>query len=345
MNHAVVSVILACHNAERTLATTLRSLAESDFTQFEVIVVDDASEDGSAAIAREALRAFPLSNLVELPENVGVAEARNIGLARAQGGYVWFVDADDVMPATALRDLHGAAQRYDADIVFARATETDASLDRVIPIDGLDLTESVSLSVEEVFVAVSKGQIRGFLWSKLFRRSLLPDNLFPAIRSQSDFMGLMKALEKSRNFVAIPAFVYDYVRSAESITTRRDSLSPLLQCERAFYETAAARGVDLSASDRAFYSGGLTLLAGLDSALRTHNWANLDRSLVRREFRRLSVGSIASVVRSQPRLGARIALARVSLTLYAGVYRVGRAVRGLAVSRPGGLAGETAANS
>lgn len=333
MIDVAVSVIMACHDAERTLASTLRRLAASEFTNFEIIVVDDASNDASREVARRELESFAAADLIGLDHNVGVAEARNVALSQARGDYVWFIDADDDMPPTALRDLHTAAVEHDADIVFARATESDSSLDRVIPIDGLDIEEAVELSVDDVFASMARGEIRGFLWSKLFRRSVLPPSLFPSLRSQSDFMGLVRALENSRTFVAIPAFVYDYVRAAGSITTRRDSFAPLLMCERAFLQAATARGANLSNADQAYFSGGLTLLAGLDSALRTGSWGTLDKRLVRREFRRLSPGGVIQVMRSHRGIGGRIALARVSLTGYAIVYRLGRAARGAATAQ------------
>jgi len=328
-----VSVILACHDAEETLSATLHNLAQSDFADFEVIVVDDASRDHSRDVARVGLESFAVSRLIELDANVGVARARNIALGQAKGQFVWFVDADDIIPPTALREMFDAAIRFEADVVFARATETDVALSRVIAIDGLEISEATPLSVDEVFAAVATGAIRGFLWSKLFRRSVLPAELFPSMRSQSDFMGLMAVLDNAREFVAIPNFVYDYVRRAGSITTRQEAFSTLLQCERAFLSVAAGRGVTVSASDEAYFSGVLTLLAGLNSALRTGGWAALDRRLIRRELRRVRLLSIVGMMRSHPRTGMLLALARTSLVGYSTLYGVGRAARGVVLSR------------
>jgi glycosyltransferase involved in cell wall biosynthesis len=90
----LVSVIVAVHNGERFLRTALESLERQDYQPFEVIFVDDGSEDGSASIARE----FPGIRYV-YQENQGLAAARNAGLKLARGEFLAYLDDDDVIPS------------------------------------------------------------------------------------------------------------------------------------------------------------------------------------------------------------------------------------------------------
>jgi glycosyltransferase involved in cell wall biosynthesis len=88
----LVSVVVPVYNAEPFLRETLDSVLAQDYHPVEVIVVDDGSTDGSAAIARS----YPDVSYIH-QENQGPAVARNAGIAAAGGEFVAFFDADDVM--------------------------------------------------------------------------------------------------------------------------------------------------------------------------------------------------------------------------------------------------------
>jgi len=89
----LVSVIMPCWNAAATLATAIRSVQAQQLAGWELIVVDDGSTDGSAALAAGC--ADPRVRLVRLPGNGGPAAARNRGLAAARGRIIAYLDADN----------------------------------------------------------------------------------------------------------------------------------------------------------------------------------------------------------------------------------------------------------
>jgi GT2 family glycosyltransferase len=86
-----VSVVVCSHNGERTLADCLEGLLELEYPDFEVIVVDDGSTDSTAAIARE-YGFLPITT-----ENLGLSNARNVGMQAATGEIVAYID-DDARP-------------------------------------------------------------------------------------------------------------------------------------------------------------------------------------------------------------------------------------------------------
>ena len=92
MKGPLVSVVVPVYNRERFLRETLESVSALDYEPFEVIVVDDGSTDGSAAIARS----FPEVRYLR-QENRGPGAARNAGIDVARGEFVAFVDSDDVV--------------------------------------------------------------------------------------------------------------------------------------------------------------------------------------------------------------------------------------------------------
>ncbi len=88
----MISVVIPAHNAARTLGDCLRAIRGSSYTEYEVIVVDDASTDSTAQIAAQHGCRW-----IRVPENVGAAMAKNIGVGEAQGDIVLFTDADIIV--------------------------------------------------------------------------------------------------------------------------------------------------------------------------------------------------------------------------------------------------------
>lgn len=91
---ALISVIVPFYNAELYLADCLESLIRQTHRELEILVVDDGSTDGSAALCAELMKKDSRIRLLR-KENGGVSSARNLGLDEARGEYVAFVDADD----------------------------------------------------------------------------------------------------------------------------------------------------------------------------------------------------------------------------------------------------------
>jgi GT2 family glycosyltransferase len=101
-----VSVIVVCFNAADTLPRCLDQLLAQDYPRFEVIVVDDGSDDDTSALARRHLAQGPHEHdVLRSARNRGCPHARNLGLARASGEIVAFIDADGYAARDWLREL------------------------------------------------------------------------------------------------------------------------------------------------------------------------------------------------------------------------------------------------
>jgi glycosyltransferase involved in cell wall biosynthesis len=94
----MISVVIPAHNAARTLGDCLQAIRGSDYAACEVIVVDDASTDDTAQLAAQYG-----CRVVRLPQNVGAAQAKNVGVQTALGEIVLFTDADIVLQSDTLR--------------------------------------------------------------------------------------------------------------------------------------------------------------------------------------------------------------------------------------------------
>lgn len=112
----MISVIIPLYNKERQIRATLESVLNQSYTDFEIVVVDDGSTDGSAAIV-ESVQDARLRLIRQ--ENGGVSAARNRGIREAKGEYVAFLDADDLWDPDFLKTLQHLAERYPDCSVYA----------------------------------------------------------------------------------------------------------------------------------------------------------------------------------------------------------------------------------
>jgi glycosyltransferase involved in cell wall biosynthesis len=144
----LVTVVIPCRNAGNRLADCLASALAQTHADLEVIVVDDASTDGSADRAREILARAGRPFHVVAGEGRGPGAARNLGLSKARGDYVQWLDADDELAASKI----------------ARQLEI-ASGDFVVPVTDYAwcITDAAATAIEAMPVAVASDPLLDFL--------------------------------------------------------------------------------------------------------------------------------------------------------------------------------------
>ncbi|MCQ2970881.1 Glycosyltransferase involved in cell wall bisynthesis [Methanobrevibacter gottschalkii] len=126
MDNINVSVIVPVYNNCEYIESTLSSIINQNFDNFEIIVIDDGSTDNSLEIVKEKLSASDISYQIIHQENAGVSCARNRGIEVACGDYLVFVDADDYISQNHLSELYNG--------------ETDFSLIQLVKREGNDLS-------------------------------------------------------------------------------------------------------------------------------------------------------------------------------------------------------------
>jgi glycosyltransferase involved in cell wall biosynthesis len=110
----MISVIVPCFNAEQTISSLLDSLAQQDVGHpWELIIADNGSDDNTIPIVQGYAGAFPLLRIVSATERKGAGYARNIGAQAAQGDFLAFCDADDVVGVEWLAALEKALDSHE----------------------------------------------------------------------------------------------------------------------------------------------------------------------------------------------------------------------------------------
>ena len=229
-NNPAVSVIIAMFNAEKYIGECLTSLANQTFQDFEIIIADDCSTDKSRVVVKNFFATFDdRLKVVKLSKNSGYPGLpRNFALKSASGKYIYFLDSDDLLTATALEELFNVAENFNADVVHA---ETSFIFDDAQGISSAELmvfqtgelVTAPTLETSDIGERVTAFTEKRFLWwacNKLFRRKLLSDNkiTFPAVKTFEDFVFTFECLVAAQNYVRVP-FVSYYYR------IREDSLS------------------------------------------------------------------------------------------------------------------------
>ena len=110
-DHPKISIISTVYNTGPYLRPAVESILAQTFTDFELLLVDDASHDGSAAVC-DALAQEDARIRVFHQPNGGPAHARNTGLDNARGDYIGFVDSDDLIAPDAAYDVRPSLEKY-----------------------------------------------------------------------------------------------------------------------------------------------------------------------------------------------------------------------------------------
>ncbi len=121
------SIVIPVYNAAATIKGTLQSCMEQSFTDFEIILADDASIDNSVEVINNFIAQNKKSNiqLVALEKNGGVAHTRNAAIAKAKGEYIVLLDSDDTFHSLKLALLHQSIERYPDTVMFVNLYDTE----------------------------------------------------------------------------------------------------------------------------------------------------------------------------------------------------------------------------
>ncbi|MDU0314721.1 glycosyltransferase [Phycicoccus sp. M110.8] len=257
----LLSVIVPVYNAETHLLECLESIAGQTFADFEVIVVDDGSTDGSRGIAEAFANEDERFTVINIP-NGGVSRARNLGLDHAQGEYVTFVDADDWLADNTYSDLmqptqHGTFDAVAGDLTVESSSGKHAVEQTTLPGGRYDAEKVRSLILPMLIstdVLTREWPFR--IVTKVFRRAHLREHgiLFsPGLRAAQDFVFSVAAMERTTSFYyAKGSAGYHYRWNPQSRT--RSALTSAWENYRAVDHALRA-----AVNDRPEYAGQLVL--------------------------------------------------------------------------------------
>lgn len=171
----MISIVIPVYNAEGYLDCSLKSIVSQTYKDWEVILVDDGSKDSSTGICDKYAEEYPNIRCIH-KRNGGVSSARNTGIEQAQGEWIFFCDADDMLLPGALEKMTAEAERHQTEFLmfgYEKVSETGKSL--LKKMEEKDKVINRNKALLEMFKA-SDYPYQGYLWCKLFKRNIITEN-------------------------------------------------------------------------------------------------------------------------------------------------------------------------
>ena len=232
-----VSIIVPVYNAEASLRRCVESVLNQEFTDFELILANDGSRDGSGGIC-DAFAAADSRVRVIHKENTGVSDTRNQAISQARGRYLQFLDSDDWITPNATKLLVRAAESRGCDMVVADFYRV---VGERVSHKG-DIDEDTVLTREEYAAHMMENPADfyyGVLWNKLYRRELVEAHhlrMDPDISWCEDFMFNLEYIRHAQTFFALQVPVYYYVRTKGSLASQALSISKTVRMKLTVFE-------------------------------------------------------------------------------------------------------------
>lgn len=204
------SIIVPVYNAEKYLDRCVNSILNQTYRDFELILVDDGSRDGSGKLVDTYADKDPRVIVIH-QENKGVSAARNKGISIAKGKYMAFVDADDYVSEEYLEILVHTLKHEDADIVCCNYDYVydDHIEDNILTIDSERLSRNEWLRC----IVGSGSNIGGANWNKLFKKSKITNLYREGLEIGEDYLfGFLYSLNIGSAYIVKSPLYHYYVR-------------------------------------------------------------------------------------------------------------------------------------
>ena len=226
----MVSIIVPIYNAEQYLRRCVDSILNQEYTDYELLLVNDGSTDASGDICEEYGDRDSRVIVIQ-KENTGVSDSRNRALDRARGKYLQFLDSDDWITPDATRLFVRAAEEYGCDMVISDFYRVVG--ERLSPKG--DIEEEGVLTREEFAAHMMENPADfyyGVLWNKLYRRDIVEEHklrMDTDISWCEDFMFNLEYIRHARRFYALHTPIYYYVKTKGSLASQGMNLSKTIK--------------------------------------------------------------------------------------------------------------------
>ena len=211
------SIIVPCYNMEENIDNLLEMLCADNYSDYEVIYVDDCSKDNTYARMCEAVKGYPNYHVYQTPVNGGPGVARNFGLDKASGENILFCDSDDIFDISCLAKIDDFLKTHaDADIVVF-PYEIARKYGREIRDTYKKCNDGEKISV----LSVAEGAPSPC--AKVYKNSIISENnlRFPSQRIGEDACFLMYYIPYIKNAYKSGISYYTYVMRSGSLTHQK----------------------------------------------------------------------------------------------------------------------------
>ncbi|MFI3084979.1 SP_1767 family glycosyltransferase [Streptococcus sp. 2020WUSS089] len=234
MDQSLISVIVPVYNVKPYLARCLDSLLKQTHTNFELLLVNDGSKDGSAFILEEYAKKDSRIRVIH-QENMGVSAARNRAIDEAKGSYITFIDSDDFVEDFYLEHLYQSAVASGSDIAATNFSSFNEERQSFLFYHTKESYFQKVYSVQEWMDLegdMKNNMHLAFTFSplKLFKRELFGDIRYPVGRLREDDATIYKLYLKANQIHFTNEGTYYYSQRAEGLsrTAMHDDIATMV---------------------------------------------------------------------------------------------------------------------
>ena len=207
------SIIVAIYNVEPYIRNGIQQLLNQQFQNFEIILSDDGSTDGSANLCDEVSTLDSRIKVIH-GKNAGAGEARNRAIKIAQGEYICFFDIDDCVSPMWLSTIYVHLSKYAPDVLEHGYREINPFYKSSVDFSFKDKRYLSNAEIKNDYVDEFLGLRfnNGFVWNKMFKRAFIEENnlAFENQRIQQDEVFNLLTLPKIKSMITISDCLYYY---------------------------------------------------------------------------------------------------------------------------------------
>lgn len=219
----LLSIIVPVYNVENYLPKCIESVINQKYSNFELLLVDDGSNDSSGMICDKYARLDKRIKVFHI-NNQGPGNARNIGLQNSNGTLITFLDSDDYVSKHYYINLIDELIEYNADVIQASYTKVFETLKyEEITFPNTFLENKVNICFE----FFRKFYLDNYLWNKVFKSGVLKDCMFPDLFYSEDQYFLLKAFNNCNNVKVTSVNGYYHLIQKTSLCNSNFSLRRL----------------------------------------------------------------------------------------------------------------------
>lgn len=217
----LVSVIIPVYNVEKYLGECLESVTNQTYKNIEILLINDGSTDGSGEVCDQYAQKDNRIKVLH-KKNGGVSSARNAGLEMAQGDFITFIDADDLVGKEYVSSMYETSVKFNADIIFCKYSNyVNGKVYDVVE----ELPDKLDADDKDKYISFicrffeCKKRVFGSSCRTLFKKELIQDLRFePKIKISEDLLFLVYATLKAKRFASVDKHLYFYRQSNESVS-------------------------------------------------------------------------------------------------------------------------------
>lgn len=212
---SLVSIVMPAYNAGEYIEESIHSVQQQTHSNWELLVIDDASTDGTAATVEKYTLEDSRIKLHQLPANQGAGFARNIGIKASKGDFVSFLDADDMWKPQKLKSQLDFMQRVGAKVCYSSY--------ELINEQGTSLNKQIKALEELPFKKLLKANYIGNL-TGIYNSNMLGKIYCPLIRKRQDWGLWLLAVKKAGGARGIPEPLAEYRLRKNSVSGNKTSM-------------------------------------------------------------------------------------------------------------------------